>query len=832
VLRFTWYRFRGTFRRRWPGLLVVVVLVGLLGGVAMGAIAGARRTESSFPELMADTQSSDLTAINAILDPDISGSSGYNPNLLRAIERLPHVRRVASVSGLDVLPLGPNGAPINFPGFPPAAGNGLGSDDGEGFSQDRAIVTAGRAADPSRADEIEMQVSVARDARLHVGAHLLLGIYTNAQTLLPKFGTAGVRPYRRVNVTLVGTFIQGSQLVEDDVDGSTSLALFTPAFTRPLLNCCANYTATGIQVAGGRRETPAVTSEVDRLLPTGFPAPSLTSLVVAKAERAIQPESIALGVFGVIATLAALLIAGQAIGRQLRLDAPDVDALRALGAGPAMIRSDGLIGMFGAVVAGSALALGMAVALSPLAPIGPVRPVDPHAGVSFDWTVLGVGVVILVVVLSAFSVLLSAARAPQRASVRNQRRRARESSAGRLAAASGMAPPMVVGVRFALESGAGRTSVPVRSAILGAALAVTVAVSTVTFGASLRALVDHPALYGWNWNYVLSAGGGSGDIPQQEATKLLDADPYVAAWSGAYETDLQIDGQTIPVLGEAPGSAVQPPILSGHRLDARDEVVLGAITLAQLHRHVGDTVTVNDAVSGSARLRIVGTATMPTVGGAGGPHLEMGIGALVPDGLLPAGAKNPFNDPVTGPQNIFVRIRPGSSTAALHSLQKMSTPLSNNFNFGVFVGSVLRPAEIVNYRSMSATPAILGGALAAGATVALALTLLTAVRRRRRDLALLKTLGFTRRQLAAVVASQSTVAITIGTIIGVPAGILSGRLLWIRFADEIHAVPAPTVPAASVALIALGALVVANVVAAIPARQAARTQTATLLRAD
>jgi hypothetical protein len=828
VLRFAWYRFRGTFRRRWPGLVGLVVLVGLLGGLAMGAVAGARRTQSSFPELMANTKASDLTAITAVLDPEIGGRSGYDPKLLRAIARLPHVRRVASVSGLDMLPLGANGAPIEFAGFPPAAGNGLGSDDGEGFGQDRAIVTAGRASDPGRADEIVMQTSVARDAGLHIGAHLRIGIYTNAQTQLLKFGTASVRPYRRVDVTLVGTYVQGSQLVEDDVDASTSLALFTPAFTRPLLDCCANYTATGIQVDGGQRDVPAVASEVNRLLA----APSSTALVVAKAERAIQPESIALGVFGAIATLAALLIAGQAIGRQLRLDAADVDALRALGASPAMVRSDGLIGTFGAMVAGAALAVGVAVALSPLAPIGPVRAVNPHRGVSFDWTVLGVGVLILVVVLGAFSVLLSAARAPRLAGARQPRRRARESGAGRVAAASGMAPPVVVGVRFALEPGAGRTSVPVRSAILGAALAVTVAVSTVTFAASLRSLVDHPALYGWNWNYVLSAGGGSGDIPQQQATKLLDDDPYVARWSGAYETDLQIDGQTIPALGEAAGAAVQPPILSGHQLDARDEIVLGAITLGQLHRHVGDTVTVADAVSGAARLRVVGTATMPTVGGTGGPHLEMGIGALVSDALLPAAAKNPFNDPVAGPQNIFVRVRPGSSAAALRSLQKMTTPLTNNFNFGVFIGSVLRPAEIVNYRSMSATPAILGGALAAGATAALALTLLTAVRRRRRDLALLKTLGFTRRQLAAVVATQSTVAITIGTVIGVPAGILSGRLLWIRFADEIHAVPTPTVPAASVVLIAVGALVVANIVAAIPARQAARTQTATLLRAD
>jgi FtsX-like permease family len=832
VWRVVWYRSRVTLGRRWGGLLAVAVLVGVLGGLAMGAIAGARRTQSSFPALMARTNASDLTVISAVLNPQIGGTSGYNPDLLRAIARVPHVTHIASESGLDVLPLAPNGAPLNFADLTPQAGAGLGSDDGEGFSQDRALVREGRAADPSRADEIVMPVVVARDARLHVGDHVSLGVYTNAQTQLPAFGTAKVQPYRRVDVTLVGTFVQGSQLVEDDVDNSTSLALFTPAFTRPLLECCANYTGTGIQVDGGPHEISAVAAQLDRLLPNGFPAPASTSLVGAKAERAIKPESIALGVFGGIAALAALVIAAQAIARHLRLGADDAHILRALGAGPTMTWSDGLIGILGAIAAGSVLAFGVAVLISPLAPVGPVRPVDPSPGVSFDWTVLGIGVAVLVVSLSALSLVFAATQTRRHAATRYQRRRNRQSSPARLAAASGMAPPVVIGVRFALDPGVGRNTVPVRSAIGGTALAVMVLVSTVTFGASLRALVSHPALYGWNWNYALSAGGGSGDIPQQQATRLLNQDPYLQAWSGAYAADLRIDGQTIPVLGEAPAAPVQPAILSGHQLDARDQVVLGAITLNQLHKHVGDTVTVSNAATGTVQLQIVGTATMPTIGGAGGPHLEMGVGALVADTLLPAAARNPFDDPVAGPENIFVRVRPGSSTAALHSLQQMTTPLSNNFNFGVFVGLVLRPAEIVNYRSMNATPALLGGALAAGATVALVLTLITAVRRRRRDLALLKTIGFTRRQLGAVVAAQSTVAIAIGTIIGVPAGIIAGRWLWKLFANEIHVIPTPTIPTSTIALIAVGALVLANLVAAIPGLQAARTRTAVLLHSE
>jgi len=45
-------------------------------------------------------------------------------------------------------------------------------------------------------------------------------------------------------------------------------------------------------------------------------------------------------------------------------------------------------------------------------------------------------------------------------------------------------------------------------------------------------------------------------------------------------------------------------------------------------------------------------------------------------------------------------------------------------------------------------------------------------------------------------------------------------------------VPYPTVSVPSIALVALGTVVLANVVAAVPARNAARTPTALMLRAE
>ena len=147
----------------------------------------------------------------------------------------------------------------------------------------------------------------------------------------------------------------------------------------------------------------------------------------------------------------------------------------------------------------------------------------------------------------------------------------------------------MVGVRFALEPGRGRTAVPVRSALVGTALAVAMVVATLTFASSLHTLVSHPALYGWNWSYALDPTNA---VPPQALT-LLDRDPDVAAWTGVDYTNAEIDGQTVPVLLASPGARVSPPILSGHGLGANDQIVLGAATLAVLHKHVGDTVSVS-----------------------------------------------------------------------------------------------------------------------------------------------------------------------------------------------------------------------------------------------
>jgi hypothetical protein len=804
------------------------MLVGLVGGVAMGSIAAARRTESSFPVFWASTHPSNLVGATAVLNPTIGSNSGYNATLIRSIARLPNVKQVESQSGIDFLPLQRDGAPLNVPNFSPQAGLGNGSVDGLYFDQDKVTVTVGRMADPRRPDELMLSAEGASALRVHVGDMLPVGIYTNAQTQLPGFGTAKVKPYRVVDEKVVGIAVFNTTIIEDQAGaGNSSYNLFTPALTRQLLHCCVNYTQSAVQVKGGERNVATVAAAIAHLLPKGFPPFLTQTSVLAKAQRAIKPEAIALGVFGGIVALAALLIAGQVIGRQLRLGAEEREVLRALGSSSTMTSIVGLIGVGGAVVVGALLAAAVAVGVSPLAPLGPVRAVYPYPGVAFDWTVLGPGILVLIVVLSAIAVAISYRGAPHRRGQRGRSALDRPSRVVSAAGAAGLPAPALTGLRFALESGSGRSSVPVRSAILGAAMAMVALVATVTFSSSLDSLVSHPALYGWNWDYMLASSGG--DIPQRQVTTLLDHDRSIAQWSGIYTSTLQINGQNVPVLGESPSAAVAPPVLSGHGLESTGQVVLGAVTLAQLQKHLGDTVEVKSGTSVSTRLRVVGTMAMPTLGSG----LEMGTGALVSDQLLPAIDRNPFDDPIPGPNAILVRLRKGfNRSAELRSLNKIAQATSNTANFGVIVTGVLRPAEIVNYRSLGATPVYLGAGLAVGAVAALGLTLIASVRRRRRDLALLKTLGFTGRQLAATVGWQSTIAVVIGTIVGVPLGIALGRWLWDLFARNIHAVPAPSVPSLLVILIAVGAIALANVVAFLPGRVASSTPTALLLRSE
>jgi hypothetical protein len=757
------------------------------------------------------------------------------------------VRQIGPASeSINAFPAGRHGNPVQLSVQYSGIVASIGLMHGEYESMDKVTLISGHLENPNVKNQFVMTPDAASAMGWHLGQVIPMYFYTNKQTSLPAFGSSKVKPDVSLNMHLVGIVEQNDEQVSDESERYPALMFFTPVLARQLADNQQGYFVYGLQLTHGASDVSTVEREIIDALPPGTTYTfHVTSIYTGQVNRSIAPDAIALAVFGLIAELAALIIAGGLIAREMQRNDEDVSVMYALGASPGMIAGTSLLGPLSAVVIGSFLAVIVAVALSPLSPIGPVRAVYPHSGVAFDWSALGLGFALLVVTLGLVALLVARGQL-SRHLIRSQPLDLRKGSTiARRLAEAGMPVTAVVGVRFALGTGRSRDAPPVRFALLGAVFAVMIVVTTLTFGSSLNTLISHPPLYGWNWNYAM---GGSTEVPPQ-AENLLRTDPYVSTWSGYDLANAQINGLTVPILLTKNHDAVSPPLLEGHEVDANNQIVLGAETLQQLHKRVGQFVTASYGTSKDApvwvpptKMLIVGSATLPAVGGAQTLHTSMGVGAIIPSGVEPPAFQKFLHSKIralNGPQIVFIRFRsnapPHAAAASLEKIAKYANHVlaavpNDQAGGSVDVIAVQYPADIENYRSIGLIPAALSLGLAAGAVVALGLTLVSSVRQRRRDLALLRTLGFSRRQLMATIAWQASVAGVTGAVIGVPLGVVLGRWLWTLFARNIYAVPQPTVSVVSIIIVAVSALVLANVVAAVPGRIAAKTSTAQVLR--
>ena len=141
------------------------------------------------------------------------------------------------------------------------------------------------------------------------------------------------------------------------------------------------------------------------------------------------------------------------------------------------------------------------------------------------------------------------------------------------------------------------------------------------------------------------------------------------------------------------------------------------------------------------------------------------------------------------------------------------------------------PGALVNFGEAVNFPLIVGMVLALFGVATLVHLLVVSVGRRRREMGLLKALGFVNTQVAAAVGWQATTVVLVGIVIGVPLGVAAGDAVWRGFARNLGAVPVSVVPVPLIAVLALGALVVANLLAVVPAITAARCEPGELLRA-
>jgi hypothetical protein len=284
-----------------------------------------------------------------------------------------------------------------------------------------------------------------------------------------------------------------------------------------------------------------------------------------------------------------------------------------------------------------------------------------------------------------------------------------------------------------------------------------------------------------------------------------------------------LEGAEVAVLGvtDVQGSW-SPPVLEGRPVSGPDEVVLGTTTLRRAGREVGDVVSVS-AGGRRVRMRVVGRAAFPAVGRADGSRTGA---AMTAEGLARVAA-------LASPNETVVELSSGVDREQVRRrLDEVFIATADDPTLGRVVLGVQRPAAIVSADAARATPLALAGMLALVAMATVAHLLFTSTRARQRELALLKTLGFSRRQLRATVAWQATSVVVVALLIGGPLGVAAGRLVWRAFAGELGAVAMPIVPPAALAVVAVGTVVVGNALAALPGRRAAAVSATTVLRSE
>jgi hypothetical protein len=301
----------------------------------------------------------------------------------------------------------------------------------------------------------------------------------------------------------------------------------------------------------------------------------------------------------------------------------------------------------------------------------------------------------------------------------------------------------------------------------------------------------------------------------------------VAAWTAELVgAPLVIRGNQVTSLvavGGRDAGSLLPVLIAGRRPRGAHEIVLGERTLAAAGARIGSVLTAS--LPGSRRrerLTVVGTAVFPTLGDT----IGLGTGAEVTPaalhGLAPPGFQFPPFD------GLLARFRPGVSPSAgvaelAERLQRLGP---------IAVEEQSPPAGLLNFGEVQSMPLLLGGFLGVLALATIAHLLITSVRRRRRDLAVLRTIGFTRAQVRSTVAWQAATLVTMALVIGVPVGIACGRLAWLIFARQIGILAVVDVPLPYLAAMVAAAIALAVAIAAPPGESAARTSPALVLRSE
>jgi putative ABC transport system permease protein len=811
-------------RSHWRGWLALVLLVGIGGGVVLSALAGARRTESAFPRLVADSSAADL----AVVGQSAFGLAGaVDP---AAVAELPEVESTALSNAIVVFTGRTSAGRRVGPGqlFPFTT-----DDRRPGREIERWHLLEGRAANPDRVDEATATLALAEDLGVEVGDEIQLK-FARPDDFSPLVSVLLGEPANRLRDVAGGDALaledvaRGPEVRVRIVGIEASPAEFPPvsAIVAPPLHLTAAFyrehaaqTISSpilyVRLRNGSEDLPAFTEGVERLS-GGNPVSFLGTLANKEVQvrRSSGVEATALRLLGGVVGLATAFVFAQAARRQLLASSRDGGTLRALGLTTRELTVVAVAEIAVVGVAGAVLAVAVAVALSPLTPIGLARFAETNPGVRIDSLVLGTGA-LLVVLATVLLGLPGVGRA-----VRVSRGRARENVAlerpGRLVrflSRTGAPPAMALGMGAAVGPGAAGSARAGSGNLLSIVLAVGLLVASAVFSTSLGHLVDTPQLYGWTWD-VTEGAPGLPDIrgPMEEA---LLSDDSISALASGTSTQAAAGDVRVDILGiDQTKGRIGPTMVEGRLPQSPEEAVVGSRTLRRVGSEVGGDLELTLGER-TASYRVVGRAVFPDIGDAGG----FGRGVLTTvEGtrrLLPSAPVNTF----------LLRFRDGVD------VDRHAALVAGAFD-PIPSRRPERPSDLENLARVDRVPGVLAAVLLTLALATLAHTLLSSLRRRRRHLATLVALGFVRRQLMASVLWQSVAEAAITLAVAVPLGIGLGRWAWRTFAEDLGVPSDPVVPVAGLLIAVPVALVAAVVVGIGPALLAARTRPTALRAAE
>jgi ABC-type lipoprotein release transport system permease subunit len=525
---------------------------------------------------------------------------------------------------------------------------------------------------------------------------------------------------------------------------------------------------------------------------------------------AIDFEVWAARVFAIVVALAVVLLLGQAVSRQVERESRDVSTLRAIGLTRRQFGTAAVLRWSTTAGVSVATAIVVLVLSSPIAPIGLARRTIVSSSISIDVVVAVVTAIAIVALMLVFA-FAAAWRSARLDRAEPAVPAVRPMPALGPAAATGLRAT-VLGVRRPLRSNTG-------SAIIAITLVTMTAVAGVAVVASYDALVNRPAEFGAPWDAVVGNIGSPAEV--QQAATTLDSVHGVRAAAGILDLDgVHIGQEPVPLIAFLPigqQPAIGPSIAEGRAPRARGEVALGSVTMDDLGLEVGDHVVLHDPTVGvKVGARVVGRAVVNNT-----YALEPGNGGVIESAwareLLSAVGVTPV------PQQIAVQVEPGQRAAALHDLRQ------------AFPSSYSPPVPSTSLRNLHrlrGLPWALVGLLLVLAVGVTLHALISGIRHRRPELAVLRALGFTTRATRASLLWQTAALSLVGAVLGTVLGLVAGRVGWHELATTNGVDLPTTIPVAVIALIGVLAVLVPIGLVVVPAVRESRRRVGEVLRVE